>query len=163
MTRQEAKNLCQPEGHSLTYPNHNLPEPRSAEENEDLRKLLDGKNIWLDFSSGGEETRFADDGVTVVTKWEYTGNWGVADRMGKMYKNWRLNDGQPGSSPENKVAAIMSASDGKWETAHPQNEKHFAICTFRIGETAQASAPISFPASTPTSGNDTLKYNLKTL
>ena len=128
MTKEEADLLCRPEGHWLTYPNHNLPYPRSAEENEDLRKLLDGKNIWLHFSSG----------------------------MDEMYKNWRLDE--PGSSPENKVAAIMSASDGKWETAHPENEKHFAICTFRIGETAQASAPISFPASTPTSGNDTLMY-----
>ena len=147
MTRHEAETLCMPNGHVLTGI---FPRPRSDEENEDFKKLADGKKFWLHLSSGRRYMEMVDGNW--VTTWLYF-DWGLDGD----YKNWRLNDGEPGSASNNKTAAIMNA-DGKWETDHVENERHFAICVFRIGETAQTSAPISFPASTPTSGNDTLMY-----
>ena len=156
MTRHEAEILCMPEGHVLT---EIFPLPRSDEENEDFKKLADGKNFWLSLSSGGLKGEKVD-GIW-QSIWQYYGYWTLDEfvsHTGKCvencYTNWRLNDGEPGSASNNKTAAILNASDGKWETAHVENEKHFAICVFRIGETAQTSAPISFPAGTPTSGID---------
>ena len=148
MTRHEAEILCMPEGHVLT---EIFPRPRSDEENEDFKNLADGKNFWLWPSSGRRSG-----GI-----WQYYGYWTLDEFVShngicveNCYTNWRLNDGEPGSATNNKTAAILNASDGKWETAHVEDEKHFAICVFRIEETAQTSAPISFPAGAPTSGID---------
>ena len=161
MNFNAARHLCAPAGHQILKYLMFLPLPRSAEENEDFRKLSAGKDFWLGTASGAEQADYVD-GVYVGSSWVYFDEWNMKDEYGVLqssYTNWRSNDGIPaGLSSDKKAAAILRGSDGKWATAHYENEEHFALCIFRIEETAQTRTPVSFPASTPTAAPTTKPF-----
>ena len=155
MTREEARNICWPEAFENLGRWHIqqlLPVPQSDVENEQIAKLSENNSIWLDLESGYKKSL-----PSGTEEWVYLDRWTSSAWPSlnvEYYKNWRSNNGQPAAlSTDKHTFAILSASDGKWITAD-ENETHFAVCIYRIGETAQASTPISYPESTATTGRD---------
>jgi len=59
MNFKAARELCSPAGHQISM-YAVLPLPQSAEENEDFRKISNGKDFWLGTASGGEESNYVD-------------------------------------------------------------------------------------------------------
>ena len=107
-----------------------LPIPLSQEENDQIAQLMGGLNIWL-----GIEPRKSDY-PDYPDHWAAGyGVWGVASYYdGEMdFTNWRSDDmGKPDlSSGTQKMGAIISGTDKKWET-RDENEKHYAMCIFRF-------------------------------
>ena len=155
MTKEEARNICWPEAFETLEHWHIpqlLPVPQSDEENEQIAKLSENNSIWLDITSGYK--RWLQSGTQ---EWEYFDRWSSPawPRLNvEYYKNWRSNNGVPAASSSDKnTFAILSASDGKWITAD-ENETHFAVCIYRIGETVQTSTPIKYPESISTTERD---------
>ena len=120
-----------------------LPIPLSQEENDQIAQLMDGKNIWLGIQPRKSDRifyRVSENGdlisYTYPDHWSVGyGVWGVASYFdGEMdFTNWRSDDmGKPDlSSGTQKMGAIISGTDKKWET-RDENEKHYAMCIFRF-------------------------------
>ena len=103
------------------------PIPLSQEENDQIAALMGGLNIWLGIepkTSPGYQTYWGPD----LNAWGVRMNWGKFD-----FTNWRSDDmAIPDlSSGTQKMGAIISGSDGKWE---PRNfeEKHYSMCLYRF-------------------------------
>ena len=105
------------------------PIPLSQEENDQIAALMGGLNIWLGIQP------------ELGTKYGYQNYWrtdlkawGVRFSSGKMdWTNWRSDDmAIPDfSSGTQKMGAIISGSDGKWEPRDPE-EKHYSMCLYRF-------------------------------
>ena len=120
-----------------------LPIPLSQEENDQIAQLMDGKNIWLGIQPRKSDRiyyRVSENedliSYTYPDHWSVGHEaWGVASYMdGEMdFTNWRSDDmGKPDlSSGTQKMGAIISGTDKKWET-RDENEKHYAMCIFRF-------------------------------
>ena len=103
------------------------PIPLSQEENDQIAALMGGLNIWLGIepeSVPGYQNFWGPD----------LDAWGVRVSRGKMdFTNWRSDDmAIPDlSSGTQKMGAIISGSDGKWEPRNPE-EKHYSMCLYRF-------------------------------
>ena len=112
-----------------------LPIPLSQKENDQIAQLMDGRNIWLNIypRSSVHFPDFPDHWSADFSAWGP--QWGVADYYdGEMdFTNWRSEDmAKPDlSSGTQKFGAIISGTDGKWET-RDINEMHYAMCIFRF-------------------------------
>ena len=91
---------------------------------------MGGLNIWLGIqpdSTPGYQNYWKPD----------LNAWGVRSSRGKMdFTNWRSDDmAIPDTSWETqrwqKIGAIISGSDGKWEPRDPE-EKHYSMCLYRF-------------------------------
>ena len=101
------------------------PIPLSQEENDQIAALMGGLNIWLGIepsSTPGYQNYWGPD----------LNAWGVRVNMGKMdFANWRSDDMAIPDSETQKMGAIISGSDGKWEPRDPE-ENHYSMCLYRF-------------------------------
>ena len=105
------------------------PIPLSQEENDQIAELMDGLNIWLGIWPSSHDDPDIPDHWTAHFE-----AWGVPKTDGKMdFTNWRSDDmAKPDlSSGTQKIGAIISGTDRKWET-RDENEMHYSMCIFRF-------------------------------